>query len=338
MTAPPIPVATSAGEITFRLFDPNLDYEPAAELVRTTNAHDRMDYLPSAATLAHEFAHDGNFRPAIDAIVAEVTATPASFVGLATATWRQRGEKVVHQQELWVRPDHRRRGIGTALLRWTEQHAADRARAGEAGPPGLPQELGLWGIEHVPGHAELAAANGYRIVRYGLEMLRPVADPIPDAPLPAGLEVRPVRPDDHRRIWEADVEAFRDHWEAPVRTENDFDWWFSSPIVDTTLWQVAWDGDEVAGSVFTSVDPEENEQLGVNRAWLGHISVRRPWRKRGLASSLIASTLRLLRERGFEEAALGVDAENPHGAVRVYERMGFRSEHTAANYRKPLEA
>ena len=51
------------------------------------------------------------------------------------------------------------------------------------------------------------------------------------------------------------------------------------------------------------------------RGWLEHISVRRPWRRRGLASALIARSLRVLRERGFEEAALGVDAENLVGGA-----------------------
>jgi len=146
--------------------------------------------------------------------------------------------------------------------------------------------------------------------------------------LPDGLEVRPVRSGDYRTIWDADVEAFRDHFEASVRTEADYVQWITSPTLDTSLWQVAWDGDEVAGSVITSINAEENEKLGLKIAWLDHISVRRPWRKRGVASALIASTLHILRERGMEVAALGVDAENPTGALRVYEAMGFARHKT----------
>ena len=41
-----------------------------------------------------------------------------------------------------------------------------------------------------------------------------------------------------------------------------------------------------------------------------------------------------LRTLGLAEAALGVDAENVSGALRVYEAMGFRRARTAANYRK----
>ena len=76
--------------------------------------------------------------------------------------------------------------------------------------------------------------------------------------------------------------------------------------------------------------------MGIKRAWLDHISVRRRWRRRGLAASLIASTIRLLRERGMDEAALGVDAENPTGATRLYERAGMYVAFEAVVYEKRL--
>ncbi len=304
---------TDAGAVPFRAFDPARDYAPAAALLRETNHHDGSDWLPSAESLEHDLAHDGSFRPTLDGRLAELA--DGSLVGLAITGWRRRGDKVVHRIDLVVRPDQRRRGIGGRLLGWAEAHAAERARAGEAGPLELVRELGGWGEDLVPGHAELAASHGYRVARRGMDMLRSVAAPIPDAPLPPGIEVRPVRPADHRRIWEADGEAFRDHWEAAVRTEADFDWWFSRPSLDPSLWQVAWAGDEVVGSVLTTIDPDENARLGIHRAWLDHISVRRPWRRQGVAAALIASTLRLLAERRVDEAALGVDTENLSGAV-----------------------
>jgi ribosomal protein S18 acetylase RimI-like enzyme len=36
------------------------------------------------------------------------------------------------------------------------------------------------------------------------------------------------------------------------------------------------------------------------------------------------------------EAALGVDAENPSGALRVYENLGFRRTRTGVAYRKAM--
>jgi len=111
----------------------------------------------------------------------------------------------------------------------------------------------------------------------------------------------------------------------------------SDPVMgDTSLWRVAWDGDEVAGQVRSYISTEENERHGRLRGYTEHISVRRPWRRRGLARALIAASFPLLRARGMTEAALGVDTENTSGALRIYEGCGFRPVTRSATYRKPL--
>ncbi|HYN69362.1 MAG TPA: GNAT family N-acetyltransferase [Candidatus Eisenbacteria bacterium] len=328
-------VAVAPPGVTFRAFDPAADFPRVAELISTCHRHDDIDWLPTATEVAHDWSPAPGFSPARDVLVAE---SAGRTVGVVTIEWRLRGGKVVHHVEIWVRPEARRRGIGRALLGWAEARARSSIPGGEGGAPDAPHEVGGWADSEVAGHAELAAARGYRIVRYFYDMRRPVADPIPEAPLPAGLEVRSVQPDDHRRIWDADIEAFADHWEAGKRVEEDFERWFTAPWLDTSLWQVAWDGDEVAGSIMTSINRQENERLGVRIAWLDHVSVRRPWRNRGLAAALIGSTVQLLRTRDADFAALGVDAENLTGALRLYEKMGFSRHKTGIAYRKALEA
>ncbi|MEO5884797.1 MAG: GNAT family N-acetyltransferase, partial [Candidatus Limnocylindrales bacterium] len=81
---------------------------------------------------------------------------------------------------------------------------------------------------------------------------------------------------------------------------------------------------------------DENRELGVARGWLEHISVRRPWRRRGLGRALTAEGLRRLRAAGMTDVMLGVDAENPTGALGLYEDLGFAVHQRAAAYRLPL--
>ena len=60
------------------------------------------------------------------------------------------------------------------------------------------------------------------------------------------------------------------------------------------------------------------------------------WRRRGVASALIVSSFKAFRERGLTDAALGVDSENPNGALGLYEGLGFRRYQTGIAHRKEL--
>jgi mycothiol synthase len=325
--------AQAAAGPTLRPFDRERDWEAAAELVGRTNRHDGVDWLPTATALRHDWLTTPSFEPERDACVAELEGR---MVGLAAVDWRVRADKVTHVAQIWVAPEERRRGLGRRLLAWAEERAAASLRDGTGGPLDLPHTIGGFVDRDIVGGEAFAASAGYVPVRYFFMMIRPLDEPIPDAPLPDGLVLRPVRPDDHRAIWDADVEAFRDHWESAARTEDDYRGLFDHPDIDPGLWVVAWDGDQVAGSVLNWIFREENERLGIRRGWLEHVSVRRPWRRRGLASALIAESLRVLRAHGMTEGALGVDAENPSGALRLYEGLGFRVYRTDAVHRKDL--
>jgi ribosomal protein S18 acetylase RimI-like enzyme len=169
-------------------------------------------------------------------------------------------------------------------------------------------------------------------------MVRPNLDDLPDAPMPDGLEIREVRPEQLRQIYDAEVEAFRDHWGSVELPSDEFERFVSDPVSGRyELWRVAWDGDEVAGMVRGYINDEENERYGRLRGFVEYISVRRPWRRRGLARALIAATITALRERGMTDAGLGVDSENTSGALRLYESCGFRVTQRLALYRTPLE-
>ena len=96
------------------------------------------------------------------------------------------------------------------------------------------------------------------------------------------------------------------------------------------------DTNEVAGQVRTYINTVENEKYNRKRGYTEFISVRRPWRKRGLARALIVRSLQLQKEEGMTESALGADSENLSGATRVYEDCGFQVRKRNTIYRKPI--
>ncbi len=89
--------------------------------------------------------------------------------------------------------------------------------------------------------------------------------------------------------------------------------------------------------VLNFVNHEENEEYKRQRGYTEGICVRRPWRRQGLAKALIARSFRVLKDLGLVEAALGVDTENPNGALQLYQGMGFRPVKRHTTYRKPFD-
>lgn len=318
--------------LDLRPFDRTRDFPALSALIWRVNTHDDFDWLPGVDELERDWAAPhANFDPERDAVVigAADRMIAAGWVG-----WAERDGKVVHDFEVWVDPEARRTGLGRRLLAWLEDRAHASVADGSGGPVHLPHVLGAGYLTNNPAAAAFATAMGYAPIRYGFQMRRPLDEPIPDVPLPDGLEVRPVLPEQYRQIWAADVEAFQDHWEARVRTEHDYVRTFTDPNLDPAIWQVAWAGDEVAGIIMNTIYPDQNEALGIQMGWLDHVSVRRPWRGKGLASALIARSLRTHKARGMTVAALGVDAENPTGALHLYEKFGFTAFYTWAIVRK----
>src|SRR5690606_18977424 len=119
-------------------------------------------------------------------------------------------------------------------------------------------------------------------------------------------------------------EAFRDHWGNEPISAEDWELFFvGSSNFRPDLTPVALDGDEVAAVSFNTVDPEENARQAQSTGWIRTLGTRRPWRKRGLASALLVWSMRAFREAGLDTATLGVDAENPTGALGLYEGLGF---------------
>ena len=86
---------------------------------------------------------------------------------------------------------------------------------------------------------------------------------------------------------------------------------------------LALQGEEIAGFSVNYVSLEENERQGIQQGWIGQLGVRRPWRRRGLASALLCDSMRAFRAQGLTHAGLTVDADNLTGALGIYERLGF---------------
>jgi mycothiol synthase len=180
-------------------------------------------------------------------------------------------------------------------------------------------------------------AAGYRAAHVFYEMARDALDDIEAAPVPEGLEVRPVRPEHWRAIWEADVEAFSDDWDPDDASETGFQRFLGEPDQVPELWQVAWDGDQVAGHVLVTVNAAANARFGRREGMLDSVAVRQRYRRRGLARALILRALAALHDHGATLATLGVDVDNPNQALGLYTSCGFVVRSRGAAYEKRIQ-
>jgi ribosomal protein S18 acetylase RimI-like enzyme len=317
--------------LVFRGFSGEEDFPAMLATKTAAEAADGVDQPSSLEDFAHVYRHLYNCDPASDMVMAEIDGEMVAYGRVYW--WEEYAGARRYQPFCFVVPSARGRGIGAAML----AHNEARLRRIAAEQPGEGERT--FEVQHNDGEAgapALYAGAGYHPVLHGADMVRPGLEGIPQAPVPEGLVVRPPREDELVKVWEADHEAFRDHLGAAPPGENDYASFLSFPYHDPSLWKVAWDGDEVAGQVRSYINGPENEAMGRRRGYTESISVRRPYRRRGLARALLVQSLHAVKERGMEEAALGVLTENVHGALRLYEGVGFRAVRTWTVLRKPL--
>lgn len=287
-------------------------------LARAAAAADGVEPLSEASRLA--------LRPAADAghggvrhVTAREDGRLVGYAQIDTAVRPAAGELVVH-------PDARRRGVGRALLQ-ALVHLTH-----------LP--VRVWAHGDGAGARALAAAVGWARARELRQMRRPLpGEPLPSAPMPEGVRLRPFRPGHDEEAWlEVNATAFADHPEQGRWTRADLDArtaedWFAP---DDLLLAVKDTGEDTDGGTSGDVPPGGAPGAGSGRLLGFHwtkvpgdgtgevyvLGVAPAAQGRRLGFALTVAGLRHLADRGLEAVTLYVDAENA-AAVRLYEGLGF---------------
>lgn len=229
----------------------------------------------------------------------------------------------------YVHRDFNGRGIGTTLLRSIEKRALEEIAFAD---PDV--RVSIWsGIDNRdPASHALHQNEGYQPIRYYWRMEIKLDGPPPAPKFPEGIELRPFLKGEHDiAVWQAQNEAFRDHWGSHDVT---FERWqhgkFAREDFDPTLWMIAWDGDQIAGF------SQNRYRMGIG--WISTLGVRRPWRQRGLGEALLLHSFAEFYKRGMKTIGLGVDAQNPTGATRLYQKVGMYAASEFVTYEKELRA
>ena len=228
-----------------------------------------------------------------------------------------------------VHPQWRRRGIGTALLRWErargiEQLAEAVATIDPAPDAEWTADLKVYGEESQPDQRAIAEAAGFTPERWFTSMERDMAVIAPAVAAPEGITVVPYTHDrdDDARL--ARNDAFRDHWGSLPSQPESWAKFVGGPFFRADLSRLALDAEgAIVGFCLASVNEDDWEALGATNSYIDLIGVVRAQRRRGIAPLVVAATLAAIGDAGLERAVLDVDTASPTGANTLYEGLGF---------------
>lgn len=212
---------------------------------------------------------------------------------------RDRGDGAVH-------PDHRGRGLGTALAGWLAQRAA------EYGDPaiGIPYPVDSAGDR-------LLAELGWQPRWNSWILALPAGAQIEARALPDGYQIRAAEPSDYESAWHVVEDAFLewserdkepyDDWAHAIFERDGFEPWQLRVALD--------DSATVVGAAVLIMADEGRD------GYIDKLAVRGDQRNRGLAQALLADAFAIAREHGAVTSTLSTDSRT--GALSLYEKVGM---------------
>lgn len=317
--------------LSFRLLQDERDLPEMVRINETLREAGQFPHVSSLADLSSWFQHPTNCDPTQDVLFALISG---KAVGFTRVWWEEEETRParIYYITLRVLPEWQGSGVDAALLDWAENRLIKIAAQH---PAGLERAFSSHLSEKSALQRALLESRGYQPARYFMRMRRDLEN-LPEAPLPEGVEVRPVLPRDYRALWDASVEGFKDEWSSTRVTEVEYQRWLTSSEFQPLIWQIAWDAREntIIGMVLNFIDPLENECYGRFRGYTEGICVLPNWRGKGVARALICRSLKMMKALNMQEAALTVDSDNPSGAQRLYLGLGYQTYETSLDVRK----
>ena len=317
---------------TFRRFNGPEDYPAMAEIIMS-NKDEPNANITDAEEIAVDYAHMSESVLDRDMLFVLKDGNPIAY-GRTGCLFEEDDNSWLYSLTLKIHKGWQDKGLEKIMIEWLEAQASLNHQNQHPGEKAL---LSTFAYDYKTALIQLVSELGYQTVRYFIDMKRDLND-LPQAELPNGIIVKPALPSQFRQVWEADVEAFKDHCGYIIPEEEEYQLWLKDKnYFQPQLWQIAWDGDQIAGMVWNYINLPENEEKGRMRGYTEGISVRRPWRGRGIAKALICRSMQMMKLLNMDEVALEVDSENPSHATKLYTDLGYRSYLQTRILRKPLE-
>jgi mycothiol synthase len=220
-----------------------------------------------------------------------------------------------------VDPDEVGRGLGSALLAWTEE------RGRELGETRVRQTVS----DADPRAAELFRSRRYEVAYSAWPLGMAIGDTPPEVHVPAGIAIRAYEAADARAVYGVIEEGFS---ALPGRGPQTFERWreivLDHPAFSPAQSRVALDGDRLVGASIAYDYGDETE------GWVQQVATASSHRRRGIGRALIESSFAAFHAAGRRQVGLSTDSRT--GALDLYERIGLRAKRSFTAWTKELSA
>ena len=216
-------------------------------------------------------------------------------------------------------PEARDAATTTALLHAAVAHAAGHGA----------HQVTSWVLGAAEDDESVFAAAGFRLDRglYEMRVRLPLAA---SAPRPDGFTLRAFEPGRDDADWvRVNNRAFAGHAEQGGWTEATLRGRMAEPWFDPSSFLVAFDADGLAGFNWLKWHAPRDGDPALGEIYVIGVDPRA--QGTGLGRWLAVEGLQLMHERGARLGMLFVAAEN-HGAIALYESLGFRVHRTDRAY------
>ena len=221
-------------------------------------------------------------------------------------------------QSFGVLPRFRRRGIGKELVRRAVESLKTR---------GI-KTANAWAQTDRESCIRLYGSFGFREIRAFSMMEADLASVPSELGEKKDVAIRKADLEsdgDIQLLNRLDNEAFSEHFNFRPRTVDETRYMlFEMPWFKGQNWFLAEEAGNPVGFLGTGIDIGLNEEKNLSWGWILDIGVLKPQRRQGVGARLMLHGMRVLRDIGMRNAMLYVDDMNPTGAIKLYEKVGFK--------------
>ena len=304
------------------------DLQPLADLLNACEEADRLGFGVSVDGLRHSLQAPA---PEFISLWEDDDGKLAGFANIQAI--RPSPEGIEGWLGFSVHPAARGSDLGDRIIEW----AVARMRA--AGQEkGIRARLVTQARDDESYRNSLLKKSGFTVAGYMFMMARRL-DELPEPQLPDGFKLRAPAGEAEAEAWVAmHNETFAESQRTARLTIEEYRRRLSAPFYEPglDLLAVAPDGAFAAFCLCRQGMTEEKPQAVGKEGWVSLLGARREFRKMGLGRAMLLEGLRRLKAAGVETALLGVEADNPTGATKLYESVGFRKMLTWVQYQREV--